>query len=621
MTATFFFKKAITGPTGSGGSRMLTYRPRLASRIGFFALAAGVAVLGFGVAAQATTISSPQAYFASDSTNPGSVIPYTLASGLFGTAITVGNYPTQVILSPDGSTAYVLNYDSGTISVIDTATDTVTNTLSLKGLYYGYPNVGVISPDGKTLYITDQYYDAYAINAQTGALEATYTLGASVGKEVYPYNLAIGPTGGHVYVTEYEGGPSDTGALGIIDTSTGAVTTLPLGTLALPGASSTVTFLYPHLGIVVSGDTVWLSGYPYDSADKTYGVGIVGIDTATDQATQFVELETDYSNNTFAPSYLYLDPAGSYLYMPTDTSSYGVAEINTQTGAFQFIPSVADAYVAAFSDTAALYVDGYTSFGTSTVDVIDANPQSAHFGTVVSTITGAPSGVTSLVLPPPPFFSNDQAVTISAPAGPYTGSVAAYVTNKTGCTPTFKVTTPPSGGDFQLNAAGGYSFTPPLGNLPASESFTWEATLPATCANDPNGVAEGTVTLTWTPTFGAIGPFTLVSGQSSGTVSFNVFSSSPVILTASSSDPAVVSAGEIDLSQDCQGTCTLNLTAGEAGASTVTLTATEPSGATSSTTFSVAVAPTSSGGGGGLGPWALLGLLAFVLLKRRPSAA
>ncbi len=617
MTATFFFKKAITGPTGSGGSRMLTYRPRLASRIGFFALAAGVAVLGFGVAAQATTISSQQAYFVSNNTRPGYVTPYTLTSGLFGTAITVGDNPIQMILSPDGSTAYVLNDDSGTISVIDTATDTVTNTFSLTGLYNGYPYAGVISPDGKTLYITDEDYDAYAINAQTGALEATYTLGGSVGREVYPYNLAIGPTGGHVYVTEYEGGPSDTGALGIINTSTGVVTTLPLDALALPGAPSTVTFLYPSLGIVVSGDTVWLSGYPYDSADNTYGVGIVGIDTATDQATRFVELETDYSN-TFDSSYLYLDPAGSYLYMPTESSSYGVAEINTQTGTCQFIPSVAYAYAAAFSDTAALYVDGS---GSNTVDVIDANPKSAHFGTIVSTITGAPSGVTSLVLPPPPFFSNDQAVTISAPAGPYTGSVAAYVTNKTGCTPTFKVTTPPSGGDFQLNAAGGYSFTPPLGNLPASESFTWEATLPATCANDPNGVAEGTVTLTWTPTFGAIGPFTLVSGQSSGTVSFNVFSSSPVILTASSSDPAVVSAGEIDLSQDCQGTCTLNLTAGEAGASTVTLTATEPSGATSSTTFSVAVAPTSSGGGGGLGPWALLGLLAFVLLKRRPSAA
>ena len=374
--------------------------PRLASRIGFFALATGVAVLGFGVPAQAAAISSPQAYFVSNNTNPGYVTPYNLATGLFGSAIRVGDHPTRSILNPDGSTAYILNYYKGTISVIDTATDTVAYTFRPKGLYDDSPYAGVISPEGKTLYITDDSYDAYAINAQTGALEATYTLGSSVGTVVDPYNLAIGPSGEHVYVTEYTGGRFFDGALGIINTSTGAVMTLTLGTLTLPGAPSTVTFRYPYEGIVVSGDTVWLSGSPYDSADGKEGVGIVGIDTATGQATRFVELKPSYVT-TFNPFYLYLDPAGDYLYMPTDSSSYGIAQIDTQTGAFRFIPGVADADAAAFSG-AALYVDGYTSSGTSTVDVIDANPASAHFGTVVSTITGAPSGVDSLVLPSRP---------------------------------------------------------------------------------------------------------------------------------------------------------------------------------------------------------------------------
>jgi MYXO-CTERM domain-containing protein len=162
-----------------------------------------------------------------------------------------------------------------------------------------------------------------------------------------------------------------------------------------------------------------------------------------------------------------------------------------------------------------------------------------------------------------------------------------------------------------------------VGDLPASDSFTWEAMLPMTCAADPGGMTQGTVTFVWTPSFGPIGSLSLESGQPSGTISFNVYASSPVILTATSSDPAVVPAGAISLSQDCEGTCILNLTAGASGSSTITLTATEPSsGATASTTFSVAVTPAStSGGGGGVGPWILLGLLAFVLLRRRQTVS
>ena len=57
---------------------------------------------------------------------------------------------------------------------------------------------------------------------------------------------------------------------------------------------------------------------------------------------------------TFNPFYLYLDLAGDYLYMPTDSSSYGIAQIDTWTGTFRFIPGVTGADAAAFSG-AALY--------------------------------------------------------------------------------------------------------------------------------------------------------------------------------------------------------------------------------------------------------------------------
>jgi len=581
-------------------------------------------VLSFSTTVRAAGIGI-QAYFAYNYT-PGSVVPLSLATSAFGSPIPVGNDPYGMALSPVSPTLYVLNESSGTITVIDTLTDTVTNTFDLatEGLYHPYAEYGVVSPDGKTLYITDSEYDAYALNAQTGALEATYTLGSAVGTDVEPYAIAIGPKGGHVYVNEYTGGPSGHGALGIIDTATGTVSTLDLANLALPGVTNTI-FAYPLYGLAVSpgGGTVYVSAYPYNSSTNTYGVGVAAIDLSTQTVTQFVELSPDYTTSVGEPGYLYLDPTGAWLYMPANSSS-SVAQINTSTGAFQFIsvPASTDPFAAAFGPGGGtLYVDGD---GTGTVSEIDTNPTSSQFGQVTGTIPG-PSDVHWISMGFPPISTKINPVTIEASAAPYTGSVAPDVLNLTSCSLAYKVTSYPASGDLRMTAAtGAYTFTPSLGDLPSSESFTWQATpVPATCA--PGSSAAGTVIFTWKPTFGSIGPFALAAGQSTGTVSFNVFSSGPITLVATSSNPAVVPPGALDLSQDCQGSCSLNFTAGSAGSSTVTLLATEPSGATASTAFAVAVSPasTSNGGSGagGFGPWALLGLLGVFLLRRRATQA
>ncbi len=42
--------------------------------------------------------------------------------------ITVGNGPRSVAITPDGALAYVTNFGADTVSVIDTATNTVTTT-------------------------------------------------------------------------------------------------------------------------------------------------------------------------------------------------------------------------------------------------------------------------------------------------------------------------------------------------------------------------------------------------------------------------------------------------------------------------------------------------------------
>jgi len=52
------------------------------------------------------------------------VSPITLATKVVGTAITVGTAPDAIDITPNGATAYVANYTSGTVTPITVATKT-----------------------------------------------------------------------------------------------------------------------------------------------------------------------------------------------------------------------------------------------------------------------------------------------------------------------------------------------------------------------------------------------------------------------------------------------------------------------------------------------------------------
>jgi YVTN family beta-propeller protein len=65
--------------------------------------------------------------------------------------IPVGNNPAGVAITPNGTYAYVTNYGSGTVSVINTATNTVTATIS----GFNTPNGVAAAPNGAYVYITN----------------------------------------------------------------------------------------------------------------------------------------------------------------------------------------------------------------------------------------------------------------------------------------------------------------------------------------------------------------------------------------------------------------------------------------------------------------------------------
>jgi YVTN family beta-propeller protein len=81
------------------------------------------------------------------------------ASNTVTATIPVGFFPTGVAVSPDGRTVYVANENSGTVSVIDTATNTVSATIPVGNEPFGV----AVSPNGRMVYVANEYSDSVSV--------------------------------------------------------------------------------------------------------------------------------------------------------------------------------------------------------------------------------------------------------------------------------------------------------------------------------------------------------------------------------------------------------------------------------------------------------------------------
>jgi YVTN family beta-propeller protein len=126
-------------------------------------------------------------------------------------------FPQGVAITPDGARAYVTNVHPGTVSVIDTATNTVTATITVGDV----PRGVAITPDGARAYVTNEHSDTVSvIDTATNTVTATITVGD------FPFGVAITPDGARAYVTN-----TASSNVSVIDTATNtATTTVAVGT-------------------------------------------------------------------------------------------------------------------------------------------------------------------------------------------------------------------------------------------------------------------------------------------------------------------------------------------------------------------------------------------------------
>ena len=213
---------------------------------------------------------SPFAYITNYDSNNISVIDTTTNKVI--DTVNVGSFPLGVAVNPDGKRVYVTNSGgdstnfTGTISVIDTTTNTVAITINV-----GNNSLGVaVNPDGTKLYVVNSniYPDVEGnisvIDTATNNVTSTISVGS------FPRGVAVSPDGKKVYVTiQNPGINSLTGIVSVIDTATNKVT----ATVNVGSAPSGVA-------VTPDGNEVYVVNYASNSVSV--------IDTATNKVTATV---------------------------------------------------------------------------------------------------------------------------------------------------------------------------------------------------------------------------------------------------------------------------------------------------------------------------------------------
>jgi YVTN family beta-propeller protein len=168
--------------------------------------------------------------------------------------ISVGKKPINVVTMPDGQSALVANVDDGTISVINLATRTVSQTITLPPLngFPMRPSGIAILPDGSKAYVTD-HVDlpggaVYVIDLTTMKFSTMFNVGG------FPASIAVTPDGSQVWVSSWGGGRVDvydtltnTTVTGFSVPQANGVAFNPTGTRAYMASGS--------LGTVIVADT------------------------------------------------------------------------------------------------------------------------------------------------------------------------------------------------------------------------------------------------------------------------------------------------------------------------------------------------------------------------------
>ena len=281
---------------------------------------------------------APFAYVANRTLDAVTVID-TATDTISGTiALAAGTQPQGVAITPDGKHIYVGSIGGFTVAVADAATNAVTTTVNVFGNTIGL----AVRPDGTKVYGAGGSSTVKIIDTATNALGG-FIFSSGMGSIQFPQRVAINPTGTRAYVAN--AGFFNTA---IVDTTGSPVVT-----------ASVSTGIYE--GLVVSPDGTRV--YGGNNFGPPSFIPILGVlDTTTNTYPGGVFM-------TDAPREVALHPDGVRLFVSTPT---GISVVDTSIGTeIQYMPIGVDNWgVDVHPDGTRVYlVDG----GSASVYVLDAN--------------------------------------------------------------------------------------------------------------------------------------------------------------------------------------------------------------------------------------------------------
>jgi YVTN family beta-propeller protein len=201
--------------------------------------------------------------------------------------------PVRVVITGDGTRAYVADGDSNLISVIDIDPDPATDAVAVAGTIEvgANPSALAVSPDGAKLYVMVASGDVQVVDTAQRRVVDSFTLGTSG-------SIAITPDGTHLYVAA--------GLVYVIDIAQRTIHSFAAEKASVDGISNTAW----SVAISPDGTRAYIGVITFDFTGLNFSAGgsLVLVDTASESVADAINLFS-------LPGSIALTPDGSRAYV------------------------------------------------------------------------------------------------------------------------------------------------------------------------------------------------------------------------------------------------------------------------------------------------------------------